>query len=166
MPKIFCVSPELHGQIFELSGPRVTVGRAADNAIPIPDPSVSSRHAELVLGDDGDYAIRDLDSTNGTRINGERVQHAALRRGDILRLGNIELRYESEHAPATLPLPPLNPYLSLEGSASRGVPAHFAPPPQVKHPWQDATPWPLLLGGAGGLAALGVGFFLWMALKG
>ena len=104
MPRLVAQSPEFEGKTFDLSGPEVTVGRVADNRIQIEHASVSGHHATFKL-DQLDYVIKDLDSTNGTRINGERITQQKLRRNDILRLGNIELLYDSEHAPPGQPMP-------------------------------------------------------------
>ena len=76
----------------------------ADNKIQVEHASVSGHHAVMSL-DGLDYVIKDLDSTNGTRINGERITQQKLRRNDILRLGNIELLYDSEHQPPGQPMP-------------------------------------------------------------
>ncbi|MEO9171305.1 MAG: FhaA domain-containing protein [Candidatus Baltobacteraceae bacterium] len=73
----------------------VTVGRSEESDIFLVDPSVSRNHAEIDLDADGPV-VRDLASTNGTFINGERVEsstRAAL--GDVLTFGNTQLRLEA-----------------------------------------------------------------------
>src|SRR5471032_1112262 len=124
MPRLVAQSPEFTGKIFDLSGAEVTVGRVADNKIQIEHASVSGHHAVLKL-DAQDYIIKDLDSTNGTRINGERVTEQKLRRNDILRLGNIEVLYDSEHAPPGEPMPSPSERVNLAESSSRGRPPEF-----------------------------------------
>jgi hypothetical protein len=57
------------------------------------DPSVSRRHARLIFRD-GTWVLQDLDSTNGTMINGVPVGRCALRAGDRLSLGDEELRID------------------------------------------------------------------------
>jgi pSer/pThr/pTyr-binding forkhead associated (FHA) protein len=77
-----------------------TVGRVEDNAFQLPDGSVSSHHCEVILRGN-DVVIRDLNSTNGTFINGEQITgEAVLQPSQMLRLGNIELRLETAPAPA------------------------------------------------------------------
>src|SRR5688572_32993674 len=72
-------------QSFELrEGPPLIVGRAPNSDIPIFDPTISRRHAELECGNGG-FAIRDLGSSNGTYVNGERVSQRAIAPGDVLR---------------------------------------------------------------------------------
>jgi pSer/pThr/pTyr-binding forkhead associated (FHA) protein len=77
-----------------LKAETTTVGRVSDNAFEIPEASVSSHHAELVLRG-ADILVRDLSSTNGTFINGDRVTEGILKSGQILRLGTIEMRLET-----------------------------------------------------------------------
>ncbi len=74
------------------------IGRSEDNDIVLSHPAVSRRHARIVRHDpDGVYIIEDLDSSNGTFINGELiVQPTQLKRGDIIRVGPIKLVYTPE----------------------------------------------------------------------
>ena len=82
-------------QIYELTAERLQIGRSADNPIAINDAEVSRRHAQLVRQPDGNYTIEDLGSTNGTFINGVRIQGAALlTEGDTVDFGDsIRLVY-------------------------------------------------------------------------
>lgn len=88
----------------ELSDERITIGRSADNMLQIDDPSVSGRHAQLLLIDER-YQLKDLGSTNGTRVNSELVTDTFLRVGDRIRFGKVEARYESEATGEAQPLP-------------------------------------------------------------
>ena len=62
----------------------ITIGRAPDNMIVIDDPSVSGRHAQLQLTGDS-CRLKDLESTNGTRVNGVPVTETLLRFDDRIR---------------------------------------------------------------------------------
>jgi pSer/pThr/pTyr-binding forkhead associated (FHA) protein len=95
------------GRAHELKAETTTVGRVSDNAFEIPEASVSSHHAEFILRGT-EVLVRDLNSTNGTFINGERVTEATLKPGQILRLGTIEMRLESGEAPAAKQKQPLD----------------------------------------------------------
>ena len=163
MPRLVAQSPEFAGKSFVLSGAEITVGRLADNKIQIEHPSVSGHHATLKL-DAQDYIIKDLDSTNGTRINGERIVEQKLRRNDILRLGNIELVYDSEHAPPGQPMPSPSARVNLAECASDGRPADFVnASPIAKRPRGaiDKT-WKLILTILAILAVAGAGYFVWV----
>ncbi|HEX5432413.1 MAG TPA: transglycosylase SLT domain-containing protein [Bryobacteraceae bacterium] len=72
---------------YPIRGDTVRIGRSAENDIVLSEePSVSARHLEIRRVD-GDYWLHDLDSTNGTYLNGERVQEAALRPPASIQLG-------------------------------------------------------------------------------
>ena len=103
MPKL-SIALENSKTSHELNDERITIGRGADNLIQIDDPSVSSRHARLTLVGER-YQLTDLDSTNGTRVNGESVTEVFLRMGDRVRFGKIEARYELEGIGQTQALP-------------------------------------------------------------
>jgi len=70
-----------------------------ENTFQIAEPSVSSHHCELNQRG-GDVFVKDLSSTNGTFINGEKITEAILKPGQILRLGQVEIRLESGAAAA------------------------------------------------------------------
>ncbi|HKY31194.1 MAG TPA: FHA domain-containing protein [Candidatus Polarisedimenticolia bacterium] len=80
------------GKVFDLStGGSYVVGRRAGD-IPLADEKVSFRHAELkILGPEA-YFVVDLASTNGTFLNGRRVERQEFRNGDELRLGDTLLQ--------------------------------------------------------------------------
>jgi hypothetical protein len=71
-------------------GTVATIGRLADNTIVIDSPAVSSHHASVVL-DRGLFAVEDLQSTNGTFVNGVRVSRRVLKDGDVLQVGQHRL---------------------------------------------------------------------------
>lgn len=94
MARIVLLSEGLTGRTFELKAEKTSVGRLPDNAFSIPEASVSSHHAELLLRG-SEVLVKDLDSTNGTFVNGERVTETVLKPGQILRLGMVEMRLET-----------------------------------------------------------------------
>src|SRR5436305_125978 len=100
MPRLVLLSEGLTGRTYELKTDKTTVGRVSDNAFEIPEASVSSHHAELTLRGN-DVLVKDLGSTNGTFINGEKIEEAVLKPGQILRFGMIEMRLESGDAAPT-----------------------------------------------------------------
>jgi pSer/pThr/pTyr-binding forkhead associated (FHA) protein len=81
------------GAIFEL-GPVTPIGRRADNVIILNDDFVSSEHS-LVAYRDGQWWLSDIASTNGTFLNGEKLnQPRVLRIGDVVGVGRVKLRLE------------------------------------------------------------------------
>jgi pSer/pThr/pTyr-binding forkhead associated (FHA) protein len=100
MPRLVLLSEGLTGRAYELKVDRTTIGRVEDNAFPIPEGSISSHHCEIHLRG-SEVVVKDLNSTNGTFINGQPVTgEAVLKPGQILRLGQVEMRLESEEAKA------------------------------------------------------------------
>src|SRR6516164_8587410 len=86
-----------------------SVGRAATNDLAIEDPSVSSAHCEVVV-EENRVSIRDLGSTNGTFVDDRVITEACVQPGQMLRLGMVEFRVESDDAPAAVtPLKRIEP---------------------------------------------------------
>lgn len=76
---------------FEISSSGLSFGRAADNQVVIDDLAVSSQHARLtpLTAEDGEvqYSLVDLDSTNGTFVNEQKIDRQLLHHKDIIRVG-------------------------------------------------------------------------------
>jgi hypothetical protein len=121
---------ELEGQHLEIRRGTQVIGRQTDCELSIDDGFVSRRHAIVVRGDDTGVTIQDARSANGTSVNGEPLHGdpIALRSGDVVRVGRIELVYLDG-----LETPPRR--LALLRSPE-GVPAVEV----VSHPASEDTP--------------------------
>ena len=105
MPKLVISLPDAGEVIHELTDSRLTIGRTEDNSLQIEDPSVSTHHAQLDASGDG-YTLSDLDSTNGTYLNGEPLtKPKPLRAGDRICFGKVDVIYEVPGEPGAQPLP-------------------------------------------------------------
>ena len=100
MAKLVIQNQGMTGRTCELHTDRTTVGRVEDNTFQIADPSVSSHHCEVHLRG-GEIFIRDLNSTNGTFIGDARITESVLKPGQILKLGQVELKLEIEGTAST-----------------------------------------------------------------
>ena len=80
------------GVALPLSGSITRLGRHQDSDISLDDITVSRRHAEVVRTADG-YRVRDVGSLNGTYVNGQRIDEAALEQGDELQVGKFRLLF-------------------------------------------------------------------------
>lgn len=69
----------------------ISLGRAESNDIRLDDLSVSARHARIFTYFNTSY-IEDLDSTNGTYLNGSKIHKHIIHPGDVIRLGLLEIR--------------------------------------------------------------------------
>lgn len=85
------VSDTDRGRTFTLHSSQMTIGRSQNNDIALADSSISSRHARI----EQPGLIKDLDSTNGTFVNGHRIRASQLRGGETIRLGDTDLRFDN-----------------------------------------------------------------------
>lgn len=110
---------------FPLEGKSVTIGRRPTNDIHLDNLAVSGEHARIITVD-GVSVLEDLDSTNGSTLNGVMAKKQALRHGDVIGIGKYQLRFVDEAA---------------LGSAARTAPTDFentimmqpTTAPQVRH---------------------------------
>ncbi|MFQ6395530.1 FHA domain-containing protein [Nocardia sp. KC 131] len=78
--------------VVRITSPTLRIGRAADNDIVVPDLMVSRHHAELQVIAEGRYRVVDLDSHNGTYVNGHRIDAADLSESDLIGMGHTTYR--------------------------------------------------------------------------
>lgn len=75
------------GQVFTINSEEFTLGRHPDNSGCVDDQGISRYHAKITRTDNTLYAVEDLNSSNGTFVNGAQVERAELNNGDTLQLG-------------------------------------------------------------------------------
>ena len=115
MAKLVVLSAGMTGRTHELKADKTTIGRVEDNTFQIAEGSVSSHHCEILLRGT-DVVVRDLNSTNGTFINGEKVTESVIKPNQVLRLGQIEMRLETD-----APSAPTKKHLDQTLVMQRGV---------------------------------------------
>ena len=102
-PRIVAISGPLKGQVFRLAEGAVSVGRDPSNRMPIRDVTVSRQHCVIEMKGD-QTTVNDLESHNGTLVNGIPVSKRQLSHGDVLRIGQCELVFLTEaDAPSDVP---------------------------------------------------------------
>jgi predicted component of type VI protein secretion system len=102
MPKLVFIGENLKGRVYELMVDQTTVGRNEPNTLVIRDDSISTHHCEiLVYG--REVIVRDLGSTNGTFVDGLRLQdqQCQVKAGQIVRFGSVPARLEIEEPCST-----------------------------------------------------------------
>ena len=87
------VTLTVRGKRREIASRRVVIGRSKDCDVQITDPNASRRHAEL-RQEGSAYWLIDLDSTNGTTVNGHRTSRSKLDSGDTITIGSTDLLFE------------------------------------------------------------------------
>ena len=80
---------------YNMSKERYTVGRLPDNDVRIDNPAVSGHHS-LIINILNDSFLEDLNSTNGTYVNGKLIKKHALQDGDVLTIGHHQIRFSDE----------------------------------------------------------------------
>jgi pSer/pThr/pTyr-binding forkhead associated (FHA) protein len=167
MPKLIVSLPDGSEVTHDLTDATVTVGRVADNTIQIEDASVSSHHAELTLHGT-DYVLKDLGSTNGTRVNNAPIQPEEahpLRPGTSLLFGSIVIRYASDVGGET-PMPQESEP-ALAPAATSIAPSDFAnaSPFQKKKKEKDTSAMAVLAVGILALLAAGGAIALVLSMQ-
>ncbi len=126
--------------VIPLGPRRLTLGRATDCSVVLPDPAVSAHHAAITRTPSG-YSLTDLGSKNGTWVNRRPVREYLLRPGDVIRIGDTELIFR--------PAGTQKPFSSPGGSAAprAGGAAHPGPllersgPARPDHPMAPPVAW-------------------------
>ena len=87
------------GQRVNLDKPVTSIGRKDDNDLVLPDGSVSGTHCEIAKLEEGIFQVRDLDSTNGTRVNNRQITQQNLFRNDVIIVGEVPVMIEGDDIP-------------------------------------------------------------------
>ena len=95
MASITIKSGSQAGLSLDITEGEMLIGRAEDCEIRVADKAVSGRHC-AILNEEGRYWIRDLESTNGTRLNGGLVKESRLKPGDMIMIGSVEMIVEGD----------------------------------------------------------------------
>ncbi|MFH0954369.1 MAG: FHA domain-containing protein [Verrucomicrobiota bacterium] len=95
MAALIGMSGDVKGKTYPIDRDVINIGRSKDNAIVIDNPTVSGHHCSITR--DGErHVLRDLESTNGTRLNSRDVTEARLRPKDLVQVGSVEFIFDSE----------------------------------------------------------------------
>ena len=152
MPRLIIRSAESGPVTHELTEESITIGRAPENMIVLEDASVSGHHAQLQRSGDV-YRIKDLGSTNGTRVNSENVTEVTLRFGDRLRFGKLEARFEADLVGGAEPLPEVAP-IEAQPAEMSVRPADFANASPFPRRKKEVDPMRTAIFAAAGIALL------------
>ncbi|MBI3268072.1 MAG: sigma 54-dependent Fis family transcriptional regulator [Planctomycetes bacterium] len=102
MPRLLVLDGANRGALFEVHGGETRLGRDPELEVPLFDDKASRRHA-LILAAEGGWKLKDLESRNGTSLNGLPVAEAALVHGDQVRIGGTILLFVDDEAACALP---------------------------------------------------------------
>ncbi len=93
LPRLKIVSGPRSGSFLQLRYPSTTFGRGADNDYRFADDTVMSRAQAVIVAEGARFVLRDLNSTNGTLVNNNPVVEMALRPGDIIEMGEMQMEF-------------------------------------------------------------------------
>ncbi len=95
MPRLVATHGPLSGTTYPLSG-ACLIGRDRTADLVLPEPTASRRHTRIEAGKDGRFQVKDLDSQNGTYLNGKRTKEASLKHGDTLTIGDCSFLFQED----------------------------------------------------------------------
>ena len=124
-PELWLVHGNAIRPALRLSRSVVSIGRDPRSALVLSDPQVSAQHAQIVRQANR-YVLYDLNSTNGTFVNGQRITQHLLREGDRICVGTTEIVFRAKEVPAGRPAPSVAPmageaYLSAKSGPYAGT---------------------------------------------
>lgn len=144
--------------VFDILEERLSIGRDVKNDIVIDNTYISGFHAEFIRQADGGYELVDLKSSNGTFVNGKRIDRARVKGGDKIRFGQLDSRFRERAPKGTAPSAEAKPASPSKGQPARAdgrrgdtesVPARDAVPKVQTSP-VEPTKVPLARPDAGG----------------
>jgi len=113
---LLVVGGELNGTLFDMNEDVISAGRSADNSIPLEFGGISRHHLKITHKGDEAWFIEDAGSKNGTYVNNNKIETPTqLKKGDMIKLGTISLKYLPKGDPDRLTYDKLN----LEANTDR-----------------------------------------------
>ena len=142
----------LDGQVlaeYNMNKERYTIGRLPDNDIRIDNPAVSGHHS-LIINILNDSFLEDLNSTNGTYVNGKLIKKHALQHGDVVTVGHHQLRFvdtqssdeEPDEFEKTMVITPGSAVAAAAAKKASAIAPPPPPPPAAAKPTGSVRPPP------------------------
>lgn len=111
---LLVVGGDLNGTIFDLPPGEITAGRSADNNIPLEYEGISRKHIKIVVADN--VVLSDMESRNGTFLNNTKITGTQeLKKGDIIKIGSIALKFLPKGDPERLAYDQLHLQANTDG---------------------------------------------------
>ena len=167
MAQLIGMSEEIKGKIFSLTQDEVVIGRRKESQIMLDNASVSGRHC-MIRKDGNRYFVRDLGSTNGTRLNGRDVNvDLRLRPKDLLQVGSVEVIFDSDEPIEDSADSALANTTRIEvTTGATGAPASFGSiSPFGTRQKNSMAIWWVIIGAIGILALLGAVAFFFLVVS-
>lgn len=137
---------DLNGTIFDLKSGENTFGRSAENTYPLEFDGISRKHFRVMMSEDSQAVLEDMKSANGTFLNNSKVPGPTnLRQGDVIKVGNIALKYIPKGDPERLAYDKLNLDASTDGLTKCFNKAYFNKAIEMEVKKSKVTGLPLTL---------------------
>ncbi|MEI8307876.1 MAG: clostripain-related cysteine peptidase [Chloroflexales bacterium] len=140
--QIVALSGPLAGRIFPLGNVPLSLGRTPENAVVLASALASRHHAELRYEGNG-YVLYDLGSSNGTLVNGQRVQTVHLNPGDVITIGDESFRFDAPAMDKTLLVGGTHPPPAF--AAQTPLPPVALPPAYAPTPSRPRSRTPIVI---------------------
>jgi len=130
------VGTGMAGSSYAIEENGLSIGRSEDRDVVIPDPAASRHHCS-VLFSDGEYVLRDMGSANGIFVNAVRIRDCTLADGDLIRIGNTEMRFAlytkggSDYTTQTVPEKSWEKSPTWSTPPAQGIIPQTPPPTQI-----------------------------------
>lgn len=146
----------------------ITIGRSNENDVTLADMNVSRHHAQIIQADNGTYSITDLNSLNGTFVNGQRISGTvALRENDFVKVGDNILPWKQYFfGPIPNPSQSATRQANIGGAVGGGAQVYVNNVQNVGPNYNPPQPQPQESGGANGFAIVGFIFSFFIPLLG
>jgi len=161
MAVLIGMSAEVKGQTHELGPAGLTIGRNTDNTIAINNPTVSGHHCAISLQDSGEFMLKDLGSTNGTRVNSQEITESILKSKDLVHVGSVEFLFSSVEIPYSEAEAIYNKTEVVEATGPVSTPESFSSiSPFGARRREDKGAWTMAIAGTAAVAFLVTAYFL------
>jgi len=117
------------GKKFEIDRDEIIIGRATENVVPIPDPAISGKHCAIIRSG-RIFKLKDLNSTNGTRLNGVVIKEYQLSPKDIITVGPVDIQFDGDDIEPAVPqqsTQPTGPQVTVRLSPASPTPTTQIP---------------------------------------
>jgi hypothetical protein len=121
---------------FPLSAPVISIGRRLDNHLVLDDPHISRTHAQL-RSQHGKFVLVDLNSTGGTRVNGNVIRQHTLKPGDVISIAGVELIYGQDASGPPESTPPYAPPFAQPSDRERITPLNLRFAQEMRAPTKE-----------------------------
>ncbi|MEC7678386.1 MAG: FHA domain-containing protein [Planctomycetota bacterium] len=132
MPFLRILAPNVESGCYQLSAGISTIGRESSNQIQLLDSEISRQHAEIRSDDGIHFQIADLQSSNGTYVNGTPISAHNLEPGDRLILGNTTLVFENLQDPSVKSTERIDVVLKKEDHDGSEILSHYSYPESLQ----------------------------------